>query len=117
MRCKSVREKTAADMLSAAILLLNMEGNWYHQWKEVAWGRELPLTPKGMEHMEMVFNDVKVWEYPLTTHMDMTWYYDTISKITDAARDYHVRLPKESFNGSYFWDVHMWCAIKRRAAL
>ncbi len=33
---KIVREKTAVDMLNAAILLLNMEGNRYHQWKEAA---------------------------------------------------------------------------------
>ena len=65
---KIVREKTAVDMLNAAILLLQMEGNRFHQWKEKAWGRELPLTPKGMEHMEMVFKDVNVREYRLTTH-------------------------------------------------
>ncbi len=32
----------------------------------------------------------------------MTWYYGTVSKNTEAARDYHVRLPRESFNGSHF---------------
>jgi hypothetical protein len=99
---KNVREKTAVDMLSAAILLLNMEGNRFHQWKEKAWGRELPLTPKGMEHMEMVFNEVNVCKYCLTTHEDMFWYYGTVSKNTNAAREYHVRLPKKGYNGSYF---------------
>ena len=74
----------------------------YHQLKEAAWGRELPLTPKEMEHMEMVFDGVNVWEFCLTTHMDMTWYCGTISKNTETAREYHVRLPKESYNGSYF---------------
>lgn len=99
---KIVREKTAVDMLNAAILLLQMEGNRFHQWKEKAWGRELPLTPKGMEHMEMVFKDINVREYRLTTHDDMFWHYATISKNTETAREYHVRLPKESYNGSYF---------------
>jgi hypothetical protein len=70
------------DMLNSAIFLLNMEGNRNHQWKEVAWGREPPLTPKGMEHMAMVVNDVNVREYRLTTHTDMTRYYGTISKNT-----------------------------------
>ena len=99
---KIVREKTAVDVLNAAILLLQMEGNRFHQWKEKAWGRELPLTPKGMEHMEMVFKDVNVCEYRLTTHEDMFWHYATISKNTEKMREYHVRLPKESYNGSYF---------------
>jgi hypothetical protein len=60
------------------------------------------LTPKGMEHMEMVFDGVNVREFCLTTHTDMTWYYGTISKNTKTAREYHVRLPKESYNGSHF---------------
>jgi hypothetical protein len=33
---KNVHEKTAVDMLNAAILLLNMEGNRFHHWKEKA---------------------------------------------------------------------------------
>lgn len=99
---KLVREKTAVDILNASILLLKMEGERYHQWKEKAWGRDLPLTPRGMEHMEDVFLDINVCEYRLTHHADMTWYYSTVSKNTNAARDYHVRLPKDSFYGSHF---------------
>ena len=60
------------------------------------------MTPKEMEHMEMVFNDVNVCEYCLTNHEDMFWYYASISKNTEKAREYHERLPKESYNGSYF---------------
>ena len=52
--------------------------------------------------MEMVFKDVNVREYRLTTHDDLFWHYATISKNTETAREYHVRLPKESYNGSYF---------------
>ena len=99
---KIFHDKMAVDMLNAAILLLQMEGNHFYQWKEKAWGRELPLTPKGMEHMEMVFKDVNVHEYRLTTHEDMFWHYATISKNTEKAREYHVRLPKESYKGFYF---------------
>ena len=95
---KTVREKTAVDMLNAAILLLQMEGNRFHQWKEKAWGRELPLTPKGMEHMEMVFKDITIREYHIRTHEDMSWHYATISKNTEKAREYHVLLPKESYS-------------------
>ncbi len=46
--------------------------------------------------MEMVFKEVNVHEYCLRTHKDMFWYYATISKNTEKAREYHVRLPKES---------------------
>ena len=99
---KTVREKMAVDILNTAILLLQMEGNCYHKWKDKAWGRELPMTPKGMEHMEMVFKDVNVCKYHLTNHKDMFWHYAKISKNTEKAREYHERLPKESYNGSYF---------------
>jgi hypothetical protein len=37
-------EKMAVDMLNAASLLLQMEENRFHQWKEKAWGRELPFV-------------------------------------------------------------------------
>ena len=100
---KLVREKTAVDILNASILLLKMEGERYHNWKEKAWGRELSLTPRGMEHMEQVFQDVNVCEYRLTNnHLDMTWYYCTMSNNTNAAKEYYVNLHKDSYMESHF---------------
>ena len=99
---KLVREKTAVDIANATILLLKLEGARYHKWKETAWGHELPLTPKGMELMEMVMKNVKVSEYRLTTHTDQTYFYAKVSKITVSGREFDLRLPKESYNGSHF---------------
>jgi hypothetical protein len=100
---KLVHEKTAVDILNASTLLLKMEEERYHNWKEKAWLRELPLTPRGMEHMEQAFQHVNVCEYHLTNnHTDMTWYYCTVAKNTNAAKEYYVRLPKDSYMGSHF---------------
>jgi hypothetical protein len=60
-----------------------------------------------MEHMEMVFKDVNVCEYRLTTHKDMFWHYATISKNTEKAREYHVRLPNESYMDPILESAHV----------
>jgi hypothetical protein len=57
---KLVHEKTAIDLLNAATLLLKLEGEHYHLWKENAWLRNLPSTPRRMDIMKEVFDDVNV---------------------------------------------------------
>ncbi len=42
---------------------LKLEGECFHIWKDNAWERDLPRTPKGMENMQEVFNDVNVREF------------------------------------------------------
>jgi hypothetical protein len=90
------------DIANATILLLKLEGARYHKWKQTAWGHELPLTPKGMELMDMVMKNVNVSEYRLTTHTDQTYFYAKVSKLTVSGREFDLRLPMESYNGSHF---------------
>ncbi len=42
---KLVREKTAVDILNAAIFLLQLEGDCYNKWKNIAQGMDMPSTP------------------------------------------------------------------------
>jgi hypothetical protein len=49
---KLVHEKTAVDPLNAAILLLQLEGDRFNKWKQIAWATDMPLTPKGMDLMK-----------------------------------------------------------------
>jgi hypothetical protein len=73
---KLVREKSAINILNAAILLLKSEGERYHQWKEKAWLRDLPFTPR-----EEVFDDVSVHEFRLSIQEDITYYNVSVAKI------------------------------------
>jgi hypothetical protein len=99
---KLVREKMAIDILNAAILLLKLEGERYHQWKEKAWLRDLPFTPRGMDTMKEVFNDVNAREFRLSIEEDMTYYNVSVSKNATGLREYIVKLPKAPFNRCYF---------------
>ena len=99
---KLVREKTAIDILNAAVLLLKLEGERYNMWKEKAWLRDLPLTPRGMEIMQEIFDEVNVREYRVNMEEDEMQYIVTVAKNTDAGTTNYVRLPKVAFRGSYF---------------
>ena len=62
---KLVRAKSSVDPLNAAILLLQLEGDCFNKWKGIAWGTDMPLTPKGMDLMKDAFKDVNVREFKL----------------------------------------------------
>ncbi len=83
-------EKTAVDPLNAAILLLQLEGDRFNKWKRIAWGTDMPLTPKGMDLMKDAFNDVKVREYKLNMQQNMCSqrYNILVSKYTNGAREF-----------------------------
>ena len=42
-----VREKTAVDILNAAMLLLKLEGERFRKWQKITHRRDNFLTPKG----------------------------------------------------------------------
>ena len=99
---KIVREKTAIDILNAAILLLKLEGERYHQCKAKAWLREIPFTPRGMEIMKEVFEDVNAGEFRLSITEEETCYNVSVSKNATGSREYIVKLPMVPCNGSHF---------------
>lgn len=77
---KLVHEKTAINILNAAILLLKLEGEQYHIWKAKVWKRALPFTPRGMDIMQEVFENVQARSYMLGIEEDMTSYIVSVSK-------------------------------------
>ncbi len=101
------REKTAIDILNAAILLLKLEGERYHTWKTKAWERDHPFTPWGMDIMAKVFEDVNAREYRMSVRQDVTSYTVSMSGNAAGLRDYIVKLPKVAYNGSHFGNAHV----------
>jgi hypothetical protein len=101
---KLVGEKTVVDPLNAAILLLQLEGDRFNKWKGIAWGTEMPLTPKGMDLMKDAFKDVNVREYKLNMQQNMgsPTYNILVSKNTNGAREFLVTLPKVALKGLHF---------------
>jgi hypothetical protein len=87
----------AINILNAAIL-----GEHYHQWKAKAWLRDLPFTPRWMDIMKEVFDDVNVHEFRLSIEEDMACYNISVSKNATGSKEYIVKLPKVPFNRSYF---------------
>jgi hypothetical protein len=84
---KLVSEKMAINILNAAILLFNLEGEHYHLWKGMAWLRNFPFTPRGMEIMNEVFEDVNTSEFRLSFEEDMTCYTVSTSKNATCLRN------------------------------
>ncbi len=60
---EDIRQKTAVDILNATLILLKKESTRYNKQKSLAWNHEHVLTPKGMELMEEVFNNVNVHDF------------------------------------------------------
>jgi hypothetical protein len=98
---KLVREKNAVDILNAAILLLQL-GERYHTWKAKAWEWEHPFTPRGMEILAQVFEDLNAREYRMTVQEDVTSYTLSVSRNAAGSREYIVKLPKVAYEGSHF---------------
>jgi hypothetical protein len=102
---KLVREKTAVDILNAAILLLKLEGERFHMWKAKAWERDQPFTPRGMDIMAQVFEDVNAREYRMTVLEDVTLYIVSVTRNAAGAREY----TEGCVQRISFWCMHMWC--------
>ncbi len=58
-----MRQRTAVDILVAVMLLLNLEGEQFRRYRQLAWEREDLLTDKGMRLMEECFEGVEVRDY------------------------------------------------------
>ena len=98
---KIVRLNTAVDMLNARILLQKLEGERYDTCKEKAWTRDLPITPKGMDHLS-AFHSINLIEFRLTMQEDNTHHIGLVRRNLITAREYQVRIPKVAYRGSYF---------------
>ena len=66
---KSVRARTAVDVVNAAILLLQLESKRFKQHQESAWNWTQQLTPHGQSLRESTFAKVDYRLYTITLLM------------------------------------------------
>jgi hypothetical protein len=97
-----VREKTAVDILNAAMLLLKLEGERFQWWQKMAQSRDMVMTPKGQALMEAAFDRVNVWEFRQTLVEVDDQYIITVQSNRVGSKEYYVTLPKVPYKGSYF---------------
>ena len=55
---KVIRQRTAVDILNAALVLIKMESSCFEclkadAWKKEVWSKKKPLTPQGLKTMEV----------------------------------------------------------------
>lgn len=56
---------TAVDMLNSALLIIQLESKRYTEYQKMAWNEMSPSTPKGMEEMQLLFEDINMNEFIL----------------------------------------------------
>ena len=57
------RKATAIDMLNSALILIRLESKRYSEYQKMAWKESSPLTPKGMEEMKSLFEDININDF------------------------------------------------------
>jgi hypothetical protein len=57
------RKSTAVDMLNSALIIIRLESKRYTEYQKMAWDNTLPLTPKGMDEMKVLFEDLNINEF------------------------------------------------------
>ena len=105
------RKATAVDMLNVTMLLIRKESIRFEQFKTQA-HKTFTLTPRRMDLWEDAFKGVESIDstYVLA---DMESYYQcSISKITENAFVYTVKIPKTDTFGSHFGNCT--CGVQKR---
>jgi len=97
-----VHQRTAVDILVAVMLLLDLEGERFRRYKELAWEREDQLTDKGMRLMEECFEGVEVRDYIMSAVSIDHGHRITVKKSTVNASSFTVVIPSEGHLGSRF---------------
>jgi len=98
----AIRQKTAVDALNAMINLLKMDCVRYEKFKNEAWARILPLTPRGMIEMEEAFKDVDPRQYKMDISEVDGGHVAQVSKTTVKAKVFTVFIPTKETLGSRF---------------
>ena len=57
------RKAMAIDMLNSALILIRLESKHYSEYQKMAWKESSPLTPKGMEEMKSLFEDININDF------------------------------------------------------
>ena len=105
-----IRQRTAVDILNAALVLIKNESERFDRNKNDAhkvavWATTPPLTQKRMNLMDEIFRkcDPSMYRIHLTEHE--TFHSFVVSKLSASFREYILRIPKtaeEEHHGSRF---------------
>ena len=98
-----VRQRTAVDILTSVMLLLNLEADRFRRYKQLAWEREEVLTDKGMRLMEECYEGVEVRDYIVNLVPIEDGHRATVKRCTVNASQYTVFIPPNNgLHGSRF---------------
>jgi hypothetical protein len=95
------RQRTAADILNALILLIKLEGSRFDYYKQKAWERDEILTSCGLELMEEAFWDVNQMEWRINIVKCDNFHRFTVSRMT-LTNEYKFIIPVKETMGSRF---------------
>ena len=112
----SMRQRTAIDMVNAALLLVDMEIKRYKKQQTSAWSKNSLFSPRGQIEFDETFNDVNHRKFRIgVTEMQEHWSC-SVKRIEDnKGPDHTVRIPKIPIRGSYFGSCT--CGVDKRDAV
>jgi hypothetical protein len=85
-----IRQRTAVDILTAALILLKKESTRYDKACNQAWDHGQILTPKGIESMEEAFKKVNVQDFKFHLADNEHHHTAVLSKKSASKREYTV---------------------------
>jgi hypothetical protein len=91
---EDICQRTAVDILYAALILLKKESTRYDKACNLAWNHAQILTPKGMELMEEVFKNVNVQDFKFHFAENDDHHTAIVSKKSTSEREYTMIIPR-----------------------
>jgi hypothetical protein len=99
---EDICQRTAVDILNAALILLKNESTRYDKVRNLAWNDAQSLIPKGMELMEEAFKNVNVQDFKINLAENDNHHTAIVSKKSASEREYTMIIPKTDTMGSRF---------------
>ena len=96
------RQRIAIDLVNATMVLLKLESGRFNRKKEIAWGSDEILTPKGKEKREEVMKDVHLRDFIIETEENEDHVRCRVKKNSATHMWRTTTFPLEEVNGSRF---------------
>ena len=96
------RQRIAIDLVNTTMVLLKLESERFAYKKEIAWGSDEILTPKGKEKCQEVMNDVHLRDFIIKTEENEDHVRCRVKKNLAAHVWRSTTFPIEEVNGSRF---------------
>jgi hypothetical protein len=99
---EDICQRTAVDILNAALILLKKESSRYDKACNQGWNHAQTLSPKETESMEEAFKKINVQDFKFHLAEDEHHHTAVVSKKSTSEREYSVIIPKTDAMGSRF---------------